>query len=278
MPITPWLPGFLQVDLDLTGTPSPEVGRPYDETSHPKICLHTTEGATLAGAEHAFAAYPPHIGVEFGRRLRHQYLPLDRCSFSLRGNENDDEFVVQVEIVGFADRPPGPAECEWLGAAVIAPIVRAGVQCRLVGPPQGFHGGGEGMVLASTESPIRFHSEAAFRAFSGVCGHQHVPPPDVHWDPGAIDIGHILMSAGNALAAHPPSHPTPPPAASPVQEDIMRIVDCPGKPALLVFGDGTTEALSGPERDAFRSAGYPAGQVTEPERVALAGVLDRHNV
>jgi hypothetical protein len=125
MAIKARLDGFTQVDLDSTGIQSPEVGRPYDEQSHPKICLHTTEGSTIEGAETAFARFPPHVAVEFKRRLRHQYLPLDRSSFSLRGDENDDEFVVQIEIVGFANSPPGPAECRWLGSEVVGPIAPA---------------------------------------------------------------------------------------------------------------------------------------------------------
>src|SRR5687767_14394216 len=97
-----WLDGFERYDLDLTGIESPEVGRPYDETSHPKICLHTTEGGSMSGAETAFAKYPPHVCVDWKSNKRRQYLPLDRCSFSLRKSESDDEFVIQVEIVGYS--------------------------------------------------------------------------------------------------------------------------------------------------------------------------------
>lgn len=192
--VVPWLPGFTRVDLDQTGIQSPEVGRPYDEMSHPKICLHTTEGPSLAGAERAFALYPPHIGVDPKTGARHQYLPIDRCSFSLKGSENDDEFVVQVEIVGFAASPPSGTQCDWLGQQVVGPIARA-IGCPLVAAPQGFHGAGEGFVVASASSPIRFKSEGALRAFSGVMGHQHAPSPDTHWDPGKIDVARILRAA-----------------------------------------------------------------------------------
>jgi hypothetical protein len=220
--ITAWLPDFAHIDLDLTGVQAPEVGRPYDETSRPKICLHTTEGSSIEGAERAFAAYPPHIGVEFRRRLRHQYLPLDRCSFSLKGSESDDEFVVQVEIVGFAGRPPGPEECDWLGREVVGPIARA-IGCPLVPVPQGFHGPGEGIVLASTGSPIRFRSEGALRAFAGVMGHQHAPPPDTHWDPGRIDINRILAAARGGA----PLPPAPPPEE---EDDMDYVLQAPGRP------------------------------------------------
>lgn len=197
MAIQPWLPGFKLVDLDLTGIQAPEVGRAYDETSHPKICLHTTEGGSLDGAERAFAAYPPHIGVDPATGERHQYLPLDRCSFSLRGSESDDEFVVQVEIVARAANIRSmPADrLDWLGRHVVGPIARA-VSAPLVGPPQGFKAPSDVTYrLATATSPLRFRSEADLRAFSGVMGHQHAPAPDEHWDPGGIDIDRILTAA-----------------------------------------------------------------------------------
>jgi hypothetical protein len=232
MAIPAWLDGFAHVDLDRTGIQAPEVGRPYDEQSHPKICLHTTEGGSIEGAERSFAAYPPHVGVEYRRRLRRQYLPLDHCSFSLKGSESDDEFVVQVEIVGLAAAPPTGDEADWIGAAVIAPIARA-IGCPLVAPPQGFHGPGEGLVLALTTSPIRFRTEAQLRAFSGVMGHQHAPPPDTHWDPGRIDIARILAAARQALNL------TPTPITLTEDDDDMAdyVLQAPGRPAThLVAG------------------------------------------
>jgi hypothetical protein len=216
MQIQPWLPGFTRVDLDYTGINAPEVGRPYDETSHPKICLHTTEGSSLAGAERAFALYPPHVGVDFERLHRRQYLPLDRCSFSLRGSESDDEFVVQIEIVGFSTQTPNWSiqKLDWLGREVIAPICRA-TGCPLTIVPAGFHGLGEGIILASTSSPIRFKSEGALRAFSGIMGHQHAPAPDHHWDPGKLNVHRIVQAAAAVL------EPKPEPPTTPLEEILM---------------------------------------------------------
>lgn len=219
-----WLDSFERIDLDLTGVNAPEVGHPYDERSHPKILLHTTEGSSLEGAERAFASYPPHVGVEYGRRLKHQYLPLNRCSFALRGAESDDEFIIQVEIVGFAADPPSGAEADWLGREVVAPIAQA-VGCPLRAIHHGFHGPNSGFVLASTRSPIRLTS-GELRRFSGILGHQHAPPPDTHWDPGAIDIDRILTAARGASpsSATSPQHSGDDPMALPV---IVRLDDKP---------------------------------------------------
>ncbi|MGH9188221.1 MAG: hypothetical protein ACRD0U_20835, partial [Acidimicrobiales bacterium] len=100
----------------------------------------------------------------------------------MKGDENDDEFVVQVEIVGHAGNAPNfwEAELAWIGAQVLAPIWRAGVQFEFAIPAQGYHGADEGITpyIATAQSPIRFSSEAALRSFSGVIGHQHAPAPD----------------------------------------------------------------------------------------------------
>lgn len=173
--VAPYVPGAVFVDL------GPDGGS-YDETGHPKGCIHTTEGSSLAGAESAFKTYPPHLGYDPNTRVLHQYVRLDRCSYAFKGAESDDEFVIQVEIVGFARDTHTYSE-QWyrnVGEDVIRPLRD------LMGIPNNyltFHGEGEGIVLADPNSPIRL-SDASFRNFSGWVGHQHVPAPDAHWDPG----------------------------------------------------------------------------------------------
>ena len=180
-----WLPGFERRDL------GPD-GGPYDDTSRPKICWHTTQGSTLAGAEAAYAPYPPHLGIDPVRRIKRQYVSLDRHSYAFRGAENDDEFVIQIEVVGFAQGTHmwPDSVLRWLGEEVVRPIRDA------VGVPDvvvwhGFKGEGDGIVLARSDSPIRLTS-AQLRNFSGHLGHQHMPAPDEHWDPGALPVGKIL--------------------------------------------------------------------------------------
>lgn len=182
-----WIPGWTRVDL------GPDGGT-YDEMQHPKGCLHTTEGSTLAGAEAAYKNYPPHLGYDPVRRIKHQYVRLDRYSYAFRNGETDDEFIVQVEMVGFAAQTHTWSNQVYANIAedVLKPLED------LVGIPRQhlrFYGANEGIVLARKTSPIRLRP-SALRSFSGWMGHQHAPGlddngsilqyGDEHWDPGGF--------------------------------------------------------------------------------------------
>lgn len=189
MAITAWLDGFERVDL------GPD-GDAFADTSHPKGCLHTMETASVAVAEATYGRYPPHVGVDVARRVRRQYVRLDRASYALSnmsgGIRPDTEFVIQIELNLFAARTGelSDADVRWLGEAVCGPIARAvGIPHRFVR----FYGAGEGIVLATPTSPVRM-SGAEFRAYSGWLGHQHVPE-NSHWDPGAMHVDRILAAA-----------------------------------------------------------------------------------
>lgn len=178
-----YLPGATFVDL------GPD-GGPYDEITRPKVCWHTTEGTSIAGAEAAFRSYPPHLCYDPRSRERRQYVRLDRHSYALRGGESDDEYVVQIELVGRAAETHGWPD-EWyrnIGEDLVRPLRKT------VGVPDQhlrFYRADEGIVLARPTSPIRL-SSSAFRAFSGHLGHQHAPAPDEHWDPGGFRIDKAL--------------------------------------------------------------------------------------
>lgn len=182
-----WIPGWTRIDL------GPD-GGPYDETAHPKVCVHTTEGTTLAGAEAAYRQYPPHMGYDPVRRLKHQYVALNRYSYAFRNGETDDEYIVQVEVVGFAAKTHLWPNSIYANFAedVVGPMEN------LIGVPRQhlrFYRADEGIVLARKTSPIRLRP-AALREYSGWMGHQHAPGladngtvlpfGDEHWDPGGF--------------------------------------------------------------------------------------------
>jgi hypothetical protein len=224
--VTLLLPGATFVDL------GPD-GGPYDETHNPKAGWHTWEGLSWAAAQAAFAPYPPHLaakapfpGVAASEVGVRQYVSLDRHSYAFKGSENDDEYIIQIELAGRAAQTHDtsiwtPTVIEWIAKHIVVPLET------VIGIPRavvavGFHGADEGISppLATTRSPIRLN-DAELRAFTGHLGHQHMPPPDVHWDPGRFQIDAILAAAGHlppeddmplALMTADPNHQTKWPA------------------------------------------------------------------
>jgi hypothetical protein len=197
-----WLPGYTVLELGATGGA-------YDMTVNPKLCWHTTEGSTLGAAESAFYKYPPHLGVDPDRNICHQYVPLDRRAYSLGNSDAEDSFVIQVEVVGFASESHDwpPERLEWLGRHVAGPVHDA-VGVPPVACPQGFHGEGEGMILASSSSPIRM-TLSQWDSFAGHVGHQHC----------RLDIATIVG-------------PSPAPEPEPEEEETMGYTIC------AAVGDG----------------------------------------
>lgn len=179
-----YLPNATYIDL------GPDGGF-YDNMSNPKVCWHTTEGTTLAGAEQAFKNYPPHLGYNPLTRELHQYVPLNRHSYAFFNSEADDEYVIQIEVVGFASQ--SHLWPDWVISNIVNDLVNP-LEAAIGVPPivvwTGFHGEGEGFILASPSSPIRI-SLSQLREFSGHLGHQHIPG-DSHWDPGRFPIDKIL--------------------------------------------------------------------------------------
>lgn len=192
-----WLPGFPIHQF--------KAGATYDETRHPKLGWHTWEGLSWSAAETAFRSYPPHIGCkpphpgvpasEVGKR---QYVPLNRHAYAFAGSENDDEYIIQVEVAGRAAEASSWTDqvCEWLYLEIVEPLEKAvGIPPIIV--PGGFYDTTNYRpkvgtnYLGSARSEIRLTADE-LRAFTGHLGHQHMPAPDQHWDPGRLPIDRIL--------------------------------------------------------------------------------------
>lgn len=184
-----WLPGYKRVDLGLHG-------KPFEYLYNPKGLLHRTEGTGLAGAEEAMRAYPSHLGYDPWTRAKHQYISLDLAAYSAM-DQSDDDPIYQVEIVGFSkDSRFMP---EWMLANIAEDVIKpladtVGIPPIMIG--RGFKDGLDGVYpyLASPQSPQRI-TYAELRAFSGWLGHQHLPAPDDHWDPGAINMARLIELA-----------------------------------------------------------------------------------
>lgn len=190
-----WLPQWERVDL---GGPH---GALYTNETNIKILWHTWEGTNWGAAESSFAPYPPHCGAKIFDRVR-QYVPLNRHAYALLGSRNEGEFVIQIEVAGFAhnSRNMSYEEKEWLAKNVLEPILFFFPNVPDTHPP--FYDDQDGFTLASPNSRIRF-SFANWVTYSGHVGHQHAPAPDDHWDPGRLDLDTIIRIARDAGNQHP---------------------------------------------------------------------------
>lgn len=195
-----FLPGYEQ-DIEPGAGHRPLPGRR-------KVIVHTTE--TSPGSFSAvrnlwrgpsnWTRGLPHFLAERDRYV--QLLPLDVCAYTSVGGPdaaNKAGCPIQVEIVHRAAQPFDDVEYEALGRW-LADLIQAGVDLDLSQCPH-FYGIGDGMVLASVDSPARqlITSEfGGFANFNGVCGHQHLRGNE-HWDPGALDIEHACAIARRHL-------------------------------------------------------------------------------
>jgi hypothetical protein len=148
--------------------------------------LHRTEGATFAGARGSYLKNrsAPHFTV--GLEGLWQHIPLDRAARSLEnaagGVQTNLLSVIQIEIVGFS-KDPWPDNL----VSIVRPLMiwieeQTGIQ-----PYAPTFAGSEAYGLNTRwRMPA-----AAWVAFNGWCGHQHVPENN-HWDPGLIPIGKLL--------------------------------------------------------------------------------------
>ncbi len=182
------LPGF-------ESTPADRAGGTFNGSPW-RVILHTTEGGSIDGAVGAYRATGswPHFTVDPSKGRRAQHYDLDTSARALLHRPTDPETnranAIQIEIVGFATESPGWPKpwLRWLGTAVLEPI-RAVCPFALAAPD---------FVRYPDSYGFGAHQRLtwdSWRAFSGICGHEHVPGND-HGDPGALDITTIIAALG----------------------------------------------------------------------------------
>lgn len=245
-----WCP-FAEVDL-LTSKAGPMVAAPA------KIVHHTTEGSTYAGAKRAYDASGSfsHFTDSFegGRYHVRQHLALDQAATALKHPDGKPQTnranAIQIEHVGFAGQahrmPAGYLDgiavlCRWIELARGVPR----------SAPFAFGPGAPRLSWPQWES------------FGGHFGHCHVPGND-HWDPGALDIDHIL-TAGQPL-------PTPEEATVALNKPACAIRPTPTGNGYWIFAqDGGVFTFG--DAQFFGSAG---GQILNQPIVDAAVAPDGH--
>jgi subtilisin family serine protease len=195
-----WVAGAERLDHPRsTGLPH-VAGAPW------RFVFHTIEARPSASAFRSLAARhrtPPHLWAMPSQDLLFQVIPLDRAAYALAhpaGTPHTNRMrAVQVECWGFArDMQQASSDLlEWLATRVLAPVARLVPidlgNVRLTGGPECY----------GRRAACRM-SDDEWQAFTGVCGHQHVPH-NSHWDPGRLDLPAIAARAAAVLRGAAPA-------------------------------------------------------------------------
>jgi hypothetical protein len=199
-------------------------------------CLHTTEGIGLP--DYSGGSMAPNLTAVAditGRRLRwYQHFDIDRSSRALQnlagGVETNTLNVTQVELDGTCDyskrehwgsRVAGKDYIYWgnppdwalQDLADYLAWLHKNHNVPLTGPDMWLTYGPDsrrkGVTPASYgASPARM-SRAAWNAFKGICGHEHVPEND-HGDPGSLPFAKLVaLAKGSAPKPKPQYEPYP---------------------------------------------------------------------
>jgi hypothetical protein len=156
----------------------------------PRGVLHTTEGHRYQDARDAFVKNDswPHFTItnESGTVASYQHLPISVAARSLQHPpgtvQTNRQSAIQIEIVGFAGNSSAFPQSYLDGIAKLMRWIEAN----------------DGVAKSSSVKFVppghqtRLDDEA-WLAYSGWCGHQHVPH-NIHEDPGAIAIAYLLGS------------------------------------------------------------------------------------
>lgn len=187
-----WLPDVERIEGNDAGSMNGDGSR--------KILLHSTQGSSIAGAVGAYRDHNswPTLTVDCPRRQVVEHLPLNVAARALQNDpggadqtNKDGTIHVQIELVGFAERPASIGDADdldWLGRHVIGPIAR------LTGVPLRSDVAWRAYPSSYGERAAQRLTPAEWDAYSGILGHQHAPDND-HGDPGLIDIDRILAAA-----------------------------------------------------------------------------------
>lgn len=204
-----------------------------------KLIVHTTEGSSWPGYQGG--RIPPHFTARpgaFSTENVRQHIDTAKSAKALEnrpgGVETNNDGCVQVELIGSCDRAYAskhglfywPAATDDDLGALVAILVWAH---RTHGIPLSTGS----LVFASDRAyglnaPQRM-TMAEWRAFSGVCGHQHVPE-NAHWDPGetpvkrAVELARRIVNAGGAAPGGGASKPAPAPAKpAPAKRPLLKV-------------------------------------------------------
>ncbi len=210
-----------------------------------KVVLHTTESDNYwpDGDSYFGSTSWPHATIVAG--MIYQHIPIDlpaRALYHGGPEETNRANAIQCEIVTRAALTPVMSDAlmetvadwfEWVLVQTNTPMTFAE-----------FHGPGEGIVLASEDSPIRIRGDDWYD-FTGILGHQHVPSGNDHWDPGRFPVDRLRAAIVGT--------PTPLPEGEPM---LVQLV-CDGEDWLYDSAGRIMYRITAPIWDVLTACSVP---------------------
>lgn len=173
-----------------------------------KVVLHTTESSrgsysgvrALWRGPGKWSRGLPHFLID-GLRVV-QLLPLTVNAYTLENlpggvETNKAGNVIQAEVCSYSADEWDDDTYHSVGK-LLGDLQKAGLDFDLSQCPR-WYGPNEGIVLATTSSPIRIHDWANY---NGWCAHQHVSE-NAHWDCGYKDCERLRAIAAHTLGIEP---------------------------------------------------------------------------
>lgn len=201
---------------------------PGDTMPHPNvIVLHTTEGG--AWPDYSGGAVAPTFTVKADGSVRQHFYANESARALMNrpgGVQTNTLNAVQIELVGTSakDGPgvhwPSATDAQLAGLAKLVRWLTATYPIPLKSTSKPWlayptsYGSKSGQRMSFDE----------WEAFSGICGHQHVPEND-HGDPGNFPIARLIALVGGTEETKPAPKPAPKPKPKPAPK--------PSKPTVV---------------------------------------------
>lgn len=207
---------------------------------------HSVEGYSRdprsAAARHPT---PPHTWVTlpshpYAPRRKLALVPLSRSALALRHApgtpETNKARELQTEVEGFAATMAGIStyDLDWLLDEVVWPLAEAVGDLSLMSRFRQTFDQGQGITLASPNSPIRYKGGRPFYQANELHAHQHAPWDNSHWD-APYNLGY--MSRRYLILSGTGPTPTPDP-------EELAVADISAILARLDAQDAANAALS----------------------------------
>lgn len=171
-----------------------------------RVVIHTTETTGLPGYNNGASA--PHFTYQPSNRTFYQHTDTDTAARALRnlpgGVQTNRAGAIQVEIVCYSDRDKAAQSASrlWvgdLGDHHLYDIRKFLEWCFAGYDVTDTWPGRQALSYSQANAPGFRMSFDSWNAFTGVCGHQHVPE-NTHWDPGALDWSALVEEQDTSFA------------------------------------------------------------------------------